>query len=63
MWDFNATAPADYPDTSAAAITASALLELAVWAEEPSYRDAAVQILHSIGLGPPGVVKRHSCFP
>eukprot|EP01051_Picozoa_sp_SAG22_P002028 SAG22_NODE_86_length_21440_cov_288.248700_15_plen_69_part_00 len=42
------TAPQDYKDTSAATITASALLELSVFTAKPQFRDAAVQILHSI---------------
>lgn len=56
QWDFNATASSpgggDAKDTSAAAITASALLELAVFTSKPEYRRAAVHIINSIGWVP-----------
>ena len=55
-WDFNATASSpgggEAKDTSAAAIVASALLELAVFTSEPAYRRAAVHIISSIGWVP-----------
>jgi unsaturated chondroitin disaccharide hydrolase len=52
-WDFNATASSpgggDAKDTSAAAIAASAMLELAVYTSKPEYHHAAVHIINSIG--------------
>jgi unsaturated chondroitin disaccharide hydrolase len=55
-WDFNATSSSpgggDAKDTSGAAITASALLELAVFTSKPKYRNAAVHIINSIGWVP-----------
>jgi unsaturated chondroitin disaccharide hydrolase len=48
LWDFEAMPPQDYPDTSAAAITASALLELADHTKESHYVDAAVTIVESL---------------
>ena len=52
-WDFNATADSpgggDAKDTSGATITASALLELAVFTKKEQYRNAAVHIINSLG--------------
>lgn len=57
-WDYladNVTAPA-YPDTSAAAITSSALLELASHTRNDTYKDAAYATLHYIMGGGDGLL-------
>ncbi len=51
LWDFDA--PSDsYRDTSAAAITASALLELAVFENSTAIRDIALNTLSVLGSSP-----------
>jgi unsaturated chondroitin disaccharide hydrolase len=50
LWDFDATAPEAFKDTSAAAITASALLELAVATGDSKWRDIAAQTIASLGV-------------
>lgn len=57
-WDYladNITAPA-YPDTSAAAITASALLELGSVAQNATYKRAAYDTMRYIMLGRDGLL-------
>jgi unsaturated chondroitin disaccharide hydrolase len=51
-WDFDAAPPHAYPDTSAAAITASALFELADHTGNGTYFDEAVQIITSLASRP-----------
>jgi unsaturated chondroitin disaccharide hydrolase len=55
-WDFNATSSSpgggDAKDTSGATITASALLELAVFTSNQRYHNAAVHIINSLGWVP-----------
>lgn len=46
-WDFDARAPENYNDTSAAAITASGLIELAGYTKEERYLAAAEKIVSS----------------
>ncbi len=45
LWDFDAVAPQAFKDTSAAAITASGLLELARATGEDKWRAAAERIV------------------
>eukprot|EP00042_Codosiga_hollandica_P017480 m.48271 g.48271 ORF g.48271 m.48271 type:complete len:419 (+) comp47697_c0_seq1:955-2211(+) len=51
-WDFDAQPPNDNRDTSAAAITASAMLELAKFTGNQTYYDEAVAILTSLSGAP-----------
>ena len=51
LWDFKAVAPQNYKDSSAAAITASALLELAVHTSNATYHSEAIKIIRSLGGG------------
>lgn len=72
LWDYDATSPEAYKDTSSAAITASGLLELANATGNVKWRDAAVEIVGSLSNEPallagPGVseavliANRHDC--
>jgi hypothetical protein len=45
LWDYDAKAPEAYKDTSAAAILASGMLELATASGDRRYRDYAVVLL------------------
>jgi unsaturated chondroitin disaccharide hydrolase len=61
LWDFDAVAPQAFKDTSSAAITASALLELARATGDAHWHAVAQRILYSLGteqglFAPPGSV-------
>ena len=51
-WDYDAVAPNNFPDTSAAAITASALLELAQHTSNSMYKSAAYLTLKTLVTKP-----------
>jgi len=72
LWDFDAKSPENYKDSSGAAITASALLELAVATGDSKWRDIAAQIVSDLGaepgiFAPPNaseavvIANRHDC--
>ncbi|GEN07232.1 unsaturated chondroitin disaccharide hydrolase [Myxococcus fulvus] len=56
LWDFNAPANQQYKDTSAAAVAASALLELSNYVSDTAtrqrYRDAALRMLDALSAAP-----------
>mmetsp|Transcript_15131 Transcript_15131/g.33391 ORF Transcript_15131/g.33391 Transcript_15131/m.33391 type:complete len:389 (-) Transcript_15131:109-1275(-) len=52
LWDYDAKAPQAFKDTSAAAITASGLLELAVHTGKSQYKDEATKIIAAIEADP-----------
>ncbi|MBZ4399722.1 glycoside hydrolase family 88 protein [Myxococcus sp. AS-1-15] len=56
IWDFNAPASQQYKDTSAAAVAASALLELSNYVTDTAtrqrYRDAALRMLDALSAAP-----------